>query len=85
MARIVDDRRPIAKPARCTSWLLFVSASAGWRELFGVLGLTWLTWQTLKIPNTQSATGILYAAVILAFIGELTTSQLLSAEARYPI
>jgi hypothetical protein len=52
--------------------------------LVSVLGLAWLTWQTLKIPNTQSATGILYAAVILAFIGELT-SQLLSAEARYPI
>ena len=66
-----------------TSWLLFVSLRwlAG---LFGVLGLTWLTWQTLKIPNTQSATGILYAAVILAFIGELA-SQLLSAEASYPI
>jgi hypothetical protein len=48
------------------------------------LVLTWLTWQTLKIPNTQSATGILYAAVVLAFIGELT-SQLLSAEARYPL
>jgi len=66
-----------------TSWLLFVSLRwlAG---LFGVLGLAWLTWQTLKIPNTQSATGILYAAVILAFIGELA-SQLLSAEASYPI
>jgi len=66
-----------------TSWLLFVSLRwlAG---LVGVLGLTWLTWQTLKIPNTQSATGILYAAVILAFIGELA-SQLLSAEASYPI
>lgn len=66
-----------------TSWLLFVTLRwlAG---LFGVLGLAWLTWQTLKIPNTQSATGILYAAVILAFIGELA-SQLLSAEAAYPI
>lgn len=52
--------------------------------LAGVLGLAGLTWQTLKIPNTQSATGILYAAVILAFIGELT-SQLLSAEVMYPV
>jgi hypothetical protein len=50
----------------------------------GVLGLAWLTWQTLKIPNTQSATGILYAAVVLALIGELT-SQLLSAGAWYPV
>jgi hypothetical protein len=64
-------------------WMLFVSLRwlAG---LAGVLLMAWLTWQTLKIPNTQSATGILYAGVILAFIGELT-SQLLSAQARYPV
>jgi hypothetical protein len=43
----------------------------------GVLALAAMTWQTLKIPNTQSATGILYVAVIFAFLGELT-SQLLS-------
>jgi hypothetical protein len=72
-----------AQPAAMQTWLLFLGLRwlAG---IFGVLGLSWLTWQTLRIPNTQSATGILYAAVILAFIGELT-SQLLSAEARYPL
>lgn len=66
-----------------TTWFLFLSLRwlAG---LVGVLLLAGLTWQTLKIPNTQSATGILYAAVILAFIGELS-SQLLSAQARYPV
>lgn len=66
-----------------TTWLVFLGLRwlAG---IVGVLGLTRLTWLTLKIPNTQSATGILYAGVILAFIGELT-SQLLSAEARYPL
>ena len=37
-----------------------------------------MSWQTLKIPNTQSATGILYVAVITTFLGELT-SLLLSA------
>ncbi len=65
------------------TWLVFVGLRwlAG---IVGVLGLTWLTWQTLKIPNTQSATGILYAAVVLALIGELV-SQLLSAEAMYPL
>lgn len=66
-----------------TSWWLFVSL----RWLAGLLlplPLALLTWQTLKIPNTQSATGILYAALILAFIGELT-SQLLSAETTFPI
>lgn len=66
-----------------TSWWLFLTLR--WLSgLVGVLGLAWLTWQTLKIPNTQSATGILYAAVILAFIGELA-SQLLAAEATYPV
>jgi hypothetical protein len=50
----------------------------------GTLLLAVLTWHTLKIPNTQSATGILYAGMILAFIGELT-SQFLSADAAYPL
>jgi hypothetical protein len=75
--------RSASQNSAMQTWLLFLGLRwlAG---IFGVLGLSWLTWQTLKIPNTQSATGILYAAVILAFIGELT-SQLLSAEARYPL
>ena len=52
--------------------------------LIGALGLCWMAWQTLKIPNTQSATGILYVAVIATFLGELT-SLLLAAEAMYPL
>ena len=52
--------------------------------LVTTLGLVWMTWQTLKIPNTQSATGILYVCVITTFLGELT-AQLLSAELTYPI
>ena len=66
-----------------TSWLIFLSLRwlAG---LIGTLGLAWMTWQTLKIPNTQSATGILYAGVILAFIGELT-AQLMAARGGYPL
>jgi hypothetical protein len=65
------------------TWVLFLSLR--WLSgLAGVLGLAWLTWQALKIPNTQSATGILYAGIVLAFIGELT-SQLLSAESLYPV
>ena len=30
-----------------------------------------MVWFTLKVPNTQSATGILYAILILVFLGEL--------------
>jgi len=52
--------------------------------LVGTLVLTVLTWQTLKVPNTQSATGILYAAVILTFLGELV-SQLLGVDMHYPL
>ncbi len=57
------------------------------RWLAGIIGtavLTWMAWQTLKIPNTQSATGILYVAVITTFIGELS-SLLLSASTAFPL
>ena len=40
--------------------------------LLGTLGMVWMTWLTLKVPNTQSATGILYVCVITTFLGELT-------------
>jgi hypothetical protein len=60
-------------------------ADAGWpdaqawmfialRWLSGIVGallLAAMTWRTLLIPNTQSATGLLYVAVIVTFLGEL--------------
>jgi len=53
-----------------TWWLL---VTLRWvAGLLLTLVLTVLAWQTLKIPNTQSATGILYAAVAVCFLGELT-------------
>lgn len=52
--------------------------------LFGAFGLAIMAWKTLKIPNTQSATGILYVGVIAVFLGELT-SQLLSARTLFPL
>jgi hypothetical protein len=52
--------------------------------LGGVIVLIWLAWRTLAIPNTQSATGILYVAVMGVFVGE-TMSLLLSAESLYPV
>jgi len=51
------------------------------RWLAGLVGLPILlvmARQTLAIPNTQSATGILYVACLAAILGELT-SQLLQA------
>jgi hypothetical protein len=64
-------------------WLLFVVL----RWSFGLVGvgaLAWMTWQMLKIPNTQSATGTLYVAVIGVFVGELTAA-LLSSESMFPL
>ncbi|MDA0660465.1 MAG: hypothetical protein O3C60_16780 [Planctomycetota bacterium] len=52
--------------------------------LGGVAVTGWMALQTLLIPNTQSATGILYVSVILAFLGELT-AQLLSIGIAYPL
>lgn len=57
------------------------------RWLSGIVGtilLVVMTWYTLKIPNTQSATGILYVAVICVFLGELT-SQFLGSGTGYPL
>jgi hypothetical protein len=52
--------------------------------LIGTMVVAVMSWETLKIPNTQSATGILYVGVITTFLGELT-SQLLSVESHYPL
>ena len=57
------------------------------RWLAGIVGglvVAGMTWQTLKIPNTQSATGILYVGVITTFLGELT-AQLLSQRTPFPL
>jgi hypothetical protein len=71
--------------ARTRPWQLFILLRwlAG---VFGALGLLWMTWKTLtqQRPNTQSATGILYVAVLATLLGELA-AQLLSAEATYPL
>ena len=64
-------------------WWMFVLLRWSF-GLFGVLALIVMAWQTLKIPNTQSATGILYVAVIGTFVGEIM-ALLLSAESVYPL
>jgi hypothetical protein len=64
-----------------TLWFVALRWLSG---LVGVLVLAIMTWETLKVPNTQSATGILYVGVICSFLGELC-SQLLSVETLYPV
>jgi hypothetical protein len=41
--------------------------------LIAPLILSWMAWETARIRSTQSATGILYVVVIVAFLGELTS------------
>lgn len=56
-------------------WMLVLRWATG---LVGAAGTAVAAWLTLRIPNTQSATGILYVGVIFVFLGELC-SQLLSS------
>jgi hypothetical protein len=66
-----------------TNWILFVLLRWSF-GICGVLAMLWMAWRTLEVPNTQSATGILYVAVIGVFVGELA-ALLLSAESAFPV
>jgi hypothetical protein len=70
-------------PTHPISWYLFLVLRWGF-GILGVLLLLRLASKTLDIPNTQSATGILYVGVIGVFVGELC-GLLLSAEAQVPL
>jgi len=53
-----------------TQQMLFTSLR--WLSgIFGAFALLVMTYRTLLIPNTQSATGILYVCVFATFLGEL--------------
>jgi hypothetical protein len=52
----------------------------------GIVGpsvATWMTWKTVEIRSTQSATGILYTAMTLVLFGELT-AMVLTRDTGYP-
>ncbi|MFM9025767.1 MAG: hypothetical protein ACKON7_10585 [Planctomycetaceae bacterium] len=74
----------VETPRLAASWRTADAATlalAALRWLAGLVGLPVLlimARQTLDIPNTQSATGILYVACLAAILGELT-AQLLAA------
>jgi hypothetical protein len=61
-------------------WLIFLALRWSF-GIIGVLALLWMAWRTLDIPNTQSATGILYVAVIGVFVGELAAALLSATSA----
>lgn len=49
------------------------------RAVLGVaapLALAWMTWKTVQIRSIQSATGILYAAIVFVLFGELISLYL---------
>jgi len=52
--------------------------------IFGPLAVCWMVHRILKYRNTQSATGVLFVGVILAFIGEMT-GALLRRELQLPV
>jgi hypothetical protein len=56
-------------------WFIFLALRWSF-GILGVLALLWMARRTLEIPNTQSATGILYVAVIGVFVGELAAALL---------
>jgi hypothetical protein len=45
--------------------------------------LTGMAWQTARLRNTQSSTGILYIVVVFVFLGELTTRLLRDATGHF--
>lgn len=72
-ARLLSDSSAVHSATASSLWAL--------RWLAGLVGLPVLLWmsrKTLDIPNTQSATGILYVACLAAIVGELA-AQLLAA------
>lgn len=73
----------VQQPSLRLDWLLFITLRWSF-GLLGALALLWMAWQTLKIPNTQSATGMLYVAVCGVFTGELM-GLLLSAGSAFPL
>lgn len=49
---------------------LFVAVRA-FLGVLAPLGLAWMTWKTVQIRSIQSATGILYAAIVFVLFGEV--------------
>jgi hypothetical protein len=68
---------PIGASAQDTQTGMFLAARWG-MGLFGTAIAAFMTWKTAQIRSTQSATGILYIAMIFALFGELTSMILAS-------
>jgi hypothetical protein len=72
---ILAGSSPSPLAAAAQSWLDFsMSGILFWARVgFGLvvpLVFGWMIWSSVKVKNTQSATGILYATIVLVLIGE---------------
>lgn len=63
------SRSPLSAASQTAAALLWLRWLAG---LIGLPVLLWMSRETLRIPNTQSATGILYVACLASIVGELS-------------
>lgn len=72
---------PDLESGRVAPILIFLRWSAG---CVAPILMVLLVWRILRYRNTQSATGVLFAAVILTIIGE-TTAALLARELNWPV
>lgn len=67
------------------SFVLGDALFVGVRGVLGILaplGLGWMTWKTVQIRSIQSATGILYAAIVFVLFGEVISLYLSLASGR---
>ncbi len=72
-------------PESVTDTTHFVWLTLRWLSgIAGPLVMSLLVWRILKYRNTQSATGVLFAGVILVFLGEMAAT-LLSNEVGHPL
>lgn len=78
----------VLQVARAADWILSTGGLFFlFRSLMGLIApmlLAGLIWQTVKMRSTQSATGLLYVALILVLFGELV-SQFLLVMTGYPL
>ena len=78
VAAVVETAPQLAAVQRADATTLALLALRWLAGLAGLPVLLVMSRKTLDIPNTQSATGILYVACLAAILGELT-AQLLAA------
>jgi len=75
-AVLMDGRAALQISGGDDLWLwLMLSVRAG-VGLIGGAAMAYMAWDCVKRRSTQSATGILYIAMVLTFLGELSAAEL---------